>query len=224
METEKKSLLTRYAVCFFIASLCVFTVFAIKGFFTSDLKHNMHVLSDAFFATGALFMLFYGLLFVSGEGMFLGVGYVLRTAFRALIPFSRIKHETYSQYRERKTGDKKGNKDSCIFFTGLFFFLISLIFLFILLLVGASNSFAADADDFDVTADSSNNNQELINTDLSEENSILSQDSDEIEVETWSDIQRYSNLTDKNYIFIINKSGVERSTPPIACAYVCRFD
>ncbi len=131
MEEQNKSLLKRYGVCFFIASLCILTVFAIKGFFTADLKHNMQVLADAFFATGALFMLFYGLIFVSGEGALLGIGYALRVAFRALIPFARKRHETYAQYRERKTGDRKGNRDGCIFFTGLFFFLISFIFLFI---------------------------------------------------------------------------------------------
>ena len=58
-------------------------------------------------------------------------------------------------------------------------FRIGLILLFLLiLLVGAGSSFAADADDFNLTAESPNNNQELINTDLSEDNSILSQSPD----------------------------------------------
>jgi 5-hydroxyisourate hydrolase-like protein (transthyretin family) len=52
----------------------------------------------------------------------------------------------------------------------------------------------------DTTLTVNNINHELISTDLSEDNSILSQSSDEIEVETWEDIRYYSSLTDKNYI------------------------
>ena len=85
----------------------------------------------------------------------------------------------------------------------------SLIFLLLLiLLVGVSSSFAADADDFNSTVESSNNNinQELLKTDLSEDNSILSQDSNEIEVETWDDIQYYSSLNDNNYVLKLKEN------------------
>ena len=76
-------------------------------------------------------MLFYGLLYVSGEGAFLGVGYAMGRVVRALIPFSRKDHETYAQYRERKLAKPHKKGDGAIFFTGLIFFAISLIFLFI---------------------------------------------------------------------------------------------
>ena len=107
------------------------SVFAIKGFFTSDAKANIQILHDAFFAAGALLVLFAGLLFVSGEGVFLGVGYAMGRAIKALIPFSRKEHETYAQYRERKIGKHKRNGESCLFFTGLFFVAVSIIFLVI---------------------------------------------------------------------------------------------
>ena len=131
MEKDKKAVLRRYLVCFGIASAIVLGVFAIKGFFTADAKLNMQVLHDAFFTAGALFMLFSGLLFVSDEGAFLGVSFVLGKAFKALfMPFGRKDTETYAEFRERKIGKKeKSSLKGCIFFTGLFFFVCSLIFL-----------------------------------------------------------------------------------------------
>jgi hypothetical protein len=126
---DKKTILIRYIVCFFVAVAIVLFVFSIKGFFTTDTKQNMQILHDAFFTAGALLMLFSGLLYVSGEGIFLGVGFVFSRAIKALIPFSHKDNETYAQYRERKSEKVKKTSDNCIFFTGLFFFLISLVFL-----------------------------------------------------------------------------------------------
>ena len=129
MEKDKKSVLIRYLVCFCVAIFITFLALWIKGFFKDTAKENMQVLHDAFFSAGALLMLFSGLLYVSGEGVFLGIGYALGRAVRALIPMSKKPHETYAQYRERKTSGEKQKSDHSIFFTGLFFFLISLIFL-----------------------------------------------------------------------------------------------
>lgn len=131
MENESKLILRRYIISFCVASGIAVAAMAIKGFFTSDTKMNMQVLTDAFFAAGALMILFSGLLFVSGEGMFLGIGYAMGRAIKALIPFSRKEHETYAQYRERKVGNHKKSSEGCVFLTGLFFVLISVIFLII---------------------------------------------------------------------------------------------
>lgn len=128
VEKERKALLTRYLICFCVGVGIVFAVFTIKGFFGSDTKQNMQILHDAFFASGALLMLFSGLLYVSGEGAFLGVGFVFGKAVKALIP-GKKEHENYAQYRERKMGKTKKSSDKCIFFIGLFFALIGLIFL-----------------------------------------------------------------------------------------------
>ncbi len=131
MGNENRPIWKRYLICFCVAIGLVVSIFAIKGFFTSNAKTNIQILSDAFFASGALLILFAGLLFVGGEGMFLGIGYALGRAVKALIPFSRKDHETYAQYRERKTGKQKTKGDGCIFFTGLFFVAVSIIFLII---------------------------------------------------------------------------------------------
>jgi hypothetical protein len=129
VEKDKKSVLIRYLVCFCVAIFITFLALWIKGFFKDTAKENMQVLHDAFFSAGALLMLFSGLLYVSGEGVFLGIGYALKSVARIFVPMSNRKMETYAEYRERKTGGEKPKNTHSIFFTGLFFFLISLIFL-----------------------------------------------------------------------------------------------
>ncbi len=131
MEKDKKALLIRYIVCFCVACGMVLGVFALKGFFTGNAKDNMQLLHDAFFSAGILMVLFSGMMFVAGEGAFLGVGYVLERAFKALIPLGRREYESYAQYRERKLGKKKVNSGTPIFLTGLLFVVVSIVFLII---------------------------------------------------------------------------------------------
>ena len=54
--------------------------------------------------------------------------------------------------------------------------------------------------------DSTNESLAVQDTGLSEDNSILSEGSDEIEVGTWEDIRYYSSLTDKNYILKLKEN------------------
>ena len=89
------------------------------------------VLCDAFTVAGLLMILFAGLMFVSGEGAFLGIGYALGRAVRIFIPTIGRKDESYAKYRERKTGKPKPKGEGAIFFTGLFFLAIGIIFLII---------------------------------------------------------------------------------------------
>lgn len=126
MNSNKKSILIRFGVSFGVGLLLVFFAITMQGFFTDDLERNLTVLSNAFFVAGILMVCFCGLIFVSNEGAFLGVGFALGYAFKALIPFARKKHETYQEYCERKGGKKKNN-DICILITGLFFIAVCLI-------------------------------------------------------------------------------------------------
>ncbi|MBE5740232.1 MAG: DUF3899 domain-containing protein [Clostridiales bacterium] len=126
MEKDKKALLTKYLICFCVAVGIVLFVFAIKSF---DI--NITVLCDAFTTAGMLLILFSGLLYVSDEGIFIGFGFAMKRALRVFIPMYRKDEETYAEYRERKTGKKKSDGKICIFFTGLFFFLIGMIFLIV---------------------------------------------------------------------------------------------
>ena len=127
MKQENQGLLKKYIVSFCIASVITLVVFWIKGFFTESLAVNVQILSDGFFVSGALFTLFAGMMFVSGEGALLGIGFVMRNVVQAFVPMGRKMHESYAQYRERKMSELKKPGDNCILVTGLIFLAIGII-------------------------------------------------------------------------------------------------
>ncbi len=128
MKSEKKALLTKYLVCFGIASLIAFIVIWVKGFFTDSASVNVQILSDAFVVSGLLFTLFAGMLFVSGEGALLGIGFILKSVALIFVPMGRNKHELYKDYRERKLAEKRGRSFGCILVVGLAFLITGIIF------------------------------------------------------------------------------------------------
>jgi hypothetical protein len=134
VEKETKSTLIKYLVCLCVAISMTFVVLLIQGLFTTKgllAKDVMKIFHNAFFTSGAFLMLFSGLLYVAGEGAFLGVGYAMGRAVKALLPFLGRADETYAEYRERKTGKKKSGSKLCILLVGAGFFLISMIFLIV---------------------------------------------------------------------------------------------
>ena len=110
-----------------MASAIAFSVIWIKGFFTDSTAVNVQILADAFFVSGLLLTLFAGMLFVSGEGALLGIGFVLRNVILAFIPMGRAKHEVYADYRERKLSQARGRKKSVVLIVGLLFLAVGLV-------------------------------------------------------------------------------------------------
>ncbi len=127
MEQEKKVKLKKYAICFAVEVFISFLVIWSKGFFTESVAVNLQILADAFFVSGILMTLFAGMLFVSGEGALIGIGFVLKSAMLTFIPMGRAKHEKYADYRERKMSEAKERDNSSIFVTGFFFLAIGII-------------------------------------------------------------------------------------------------
>ena len=128
MKQENKSLLIKYIICFCVASLITLIVFWIKGFFVHSVAVNVQILADGFFISGIMLTMFAGLLFISSEGAFIGIGFVLRNVVQAFVPMGRKHHEFYGQYRERKLGQLKKRNNNCILITGLTFLIIGIIF------------------------------------------------------------------------------------------------
>ena len=130
MQQEKKQLLMKYLICFVVASLITVGVFWIRGFFTDNVGVNLQILSDGFFVSGILFLMFAGMLFISSEGALIGISFVLRNIVLMFIPMGRKQHEFYAQYRERKLAEKhvKSSSDHCILVVGLVFLAISIVF------------------------------------------------------------------------------------------------
>ena len=129
MKKETKAILVKYIICFAIASLITVAVFWSKGFFAHSLAVNIQILADGFFVSGILITLFAGMMFVSGEGALIGIGFIVRSVILTFIPMGRQKHELYADYRERKLKEMKKTKDSrIILFTGLLFLFVGIVF------------------------------------------------------------------------------------------------
>lgn len=127
MKQETKVKLIKYAVCVGVEVLIAFLVIWSKGFFTDSAAVNLQILADAFFVAGILMTLFAGMLFVSGEGALIGIGFVLRNVVLAFIPMGRARHELYVDYRARKLGEAKKRNNSSILVTGLIFLIIGIL-------------------------------------------------------------------------------------------------
>ena len=127
MEQEKKVKLKKYAVCFGVEAFISFLVIWSKGFFTESAAVNLQILADAFFVSGILMTLFAGMLFVSGEGALIGIGFLLKSVVLTFIPMGRAKHEKYADYRERKMSEAKERNNSSIFITGFLFLATGII-------------------------------------------------------------------------------------------------
>ena len=127
MKQETKVKLIKYAVCVGVEVLIAFLVIWSKGFFTDSAAVNLQILADAFFVAGILMTLFAGMLFVSGEGALIGIGFVLRNVVLAFIPMGRARHELYADYRARKLGEAKKRNNSSILVTGLSFLIIGVV-------------------------------------------------------------------------------------------------
>ena len=127
MEQEKKETLTKYAVCFGVEVFIAFLVIWSNGFFTGSAAVNVQILADAFFVAGIAMTMWAGMLYISGEGELIGIGFALKNAVLTFIPMGRAKQERYSDYRERKLANKKGKNNRHMFLTGLTFLFIGII-------------------------------------------------------------------------------------------------
>ena len=128
MKQENKALLIKYIVCFGVALILAFFVCWIQGFFTDSIAVNLQILSDSFMVSGFLMTMIAAMMFIGGEGGFIGIGFVLRNAFLAFIPMGRKRHEKYADYRERKLKEAKRSSDHCILVAGLTFLAIGIVF------------------------------------------------------------------------------------------------
>ena len=121
-----KESLRKYAVCVAIEAVIAFLVIWSKGFFAHSLAVNIQILADAFFVAGILMTLFACMLYISGEGALIGIGFVLRNVVLAFIPMGRARHEKYADYRERKLASAQKNDNRHVLITGLIFLFIGI--------------------------------------------------------------------------------------------------
>ncbi len=129
MKDTTKTNLRNYGICAGIELLIAFLVVWSKGFFVHSAAVNLQIAADAFFVAGVLMTLFAGMMFVSGEGALIGIGFVLRNVVLTFIPMGRARHEVYAKYRERKLKEKEKKQGSKRYalVTGLIFLAIGVI-------------------------------------------------------------------------------------------------
>lgn len=127
MKQETKVTLKKYAICFGVELVIAFLVIWINGFFTQSVAVNIQILADAFFTAGILMTLFAGMMYISGEGALIGLGFVLKSALLIFIPMGRLNHEKYIDYRARKLENAKKRSNSHILVTGLIFVFIGIV-------------------------------------------------------------------------------------------------
>lgn len=120
--------LIRYAVAILAGLLLGLLYLWDKQLLEQPLVDQYRLLSDAAMLPGVL-MLFSGLMiFLSNEGSFDGVSFVLGKAVRFLLPFMGLqKGETYGEYVQRKR-EKQIRGYGFLFFCGIGFLAVSILF------------------------------------------------------------------------------------------------
>ena len=131
MKSTKRTVI-RYTVTAVIGLLMVLAIAWMGGLFTQDdLAVKYRILADAFSIPGVLLMCFAGLVWVSSDGFFDALGYAAARVGGMFIPAYRAKHENYLTYKQRKNqerSEKERGSIGFLFFVGLGFFIIALVF------------------------------------------------------------------------------------------------
>ena len=128
---ENRKIFLRYSITTAVAGLVVLLVLSLHGYGEATLPVEKYkILADAFTIPGMLMILFAALLWVSSEGAFDGLGYAFRQFGSMIIPFfgRKYKHKTYYEYKTEKK-DKRARGYSFLFFVGLAFMVVAVVFI-----------------------------------------------------------------------------------------------
>jgi hypothetical protein len=131
MRTWAKILL-KYGITTLVAALMMVGVFAIQGLFSDGLStvEFYRILCNGFFVPGILLILVYFLVRISGAGGFDGISYAFYIVFVRFIPSKSKNVMKYGDYKNAKIEKRKGRSSVIfLFFVGLAFCLISIVFL-----------------------------------------------------------------------------------------------
>ena len=127
MSKQTKTLLIKYGCS--IGACLILSVWRIfsENVLALGLQDQYRVIGDSFFFHGFICFASGMMLWLSQEGAFDGIGYVLSYAWHAILPGSLNKRESYKQYLERqRKKDKVGF--GFLIVTGLLFIAVSTVF------------------------------------------------------------------------------------------------
>lgn len=128
---DGRKLLLKYGITTGAAGLFSLVFMWARGLWTVQTPvERYRILADAFSVPGMLLVLFGALVWVSGEGIFDGIGYALNRFGSMFVPMHKksAQHLTYYDYVMAKRG-KKAHGYSFMFFVGLAFIAVSIVFI-----------------------------------------------------------------------------------------------
>ncbi len=132
MKDTKKTVI-KYLVTFGVALAVSILIICMSNIGSVDsMAEKYKILANAFTIPGVILACFSGLLWVASDGFFDSITYSFSRIGGMFIPMFKSKHETFYDYKQRKK-DKRAEKGSesfwFLFFVGLAFILISVIFI-----------------------------------------------------------------------------------------------
>lgn len=130
MKNSRKVIL-QYSITTGVAGAITVLVLSLRNFWdATTLVEKYRTLSDAFTIPGVLLIMVCALVWISTTGFFDGLSYAFTRAGGMLIPFFRKgrEHMTYYDYKMSKKG-KEVRGYSFLFFVGLLFIIISIVFI-----------------------------------------------------------------------------------------------
>jgi hypothetical protein len=102
-----------------------------NDFLAQDLRNMYRLLSDAFMLPGFLMLAGGLMIWMSNEGAWHGIAFVLTRAVKFLLPFGRgTKDENYGEYVARQS-KKRVDGFSFVIVTGVIFLAISALFMYL---------------------------------------------------------------------------------------------
>lgn len=128
MNRDRKTLLKKYIITFFIGGVLAYAYVALRDFRGEPLLEKYRILCDAFTIPGLLLLMVGLLVAVSNEGIFDGLLYALSYAAKAIIPLWGRQHERYYDYVQRKR-EKRLHGYGFLFITGAVFMAAAMVFL-----------------------------------------------------------------------------------------------
>ena len=115
-----------YVACFLVNGLLTLGLLLLRDIFhVTDKALLYRYLADSFTITGVFSVSIAILVALSNQGSLSALGYMLKRLGKALIPFSKKDDMTYYEYLETR---KKVSGYGFIFWTGLVFLLVAIVF------------------------------------------------------------------------------------------------
>lgn len=124
-----KSNLIKYGISIGIAiGMVLLTLWTHDFYEETELENKYKILSDAFTIPGVTYIMLGLLVALSNEGSLSAIGYMLKRCFKMLIPFSNKDNEKYADYVANR---KRVEGYSFLFYTGLLFLIVAIVFIFL---------------------------------------------------------------------------------------------